>query len=490
MKNSIIFLFSFLFTTTNVFSQQRALKPNEEYILIGEKANVVLQECINTKEMVGVSAGLYKDGKIIWTGGAGYMDLKNKIATDKNMLHRIASIAKPMTAIAIMQLYEQKKLDLDDPIQNYLPYFPKKKEGTITIRHLLNHSSGIKAYKNGNEAANTNNYPTLKEAIDVFKNRKLAHKPGTDYKYTTYGYVVLGAIIESTSGMNYRDYMKKNIWEKAGMSNTDIEVFGKKYPNKSKLYRKNKEGKFIVDKNTNLSIKTPGGGLHSTVEDILKFSEATFENKLIKAASLEMMIQDAGLKKQGNGYGFGWYIYGSQNLKSSTIIGHSGAQSGTSAQLFIFLDKKIATIVLANTAGAYPQASRLADNLTGVMLRPQEYKFSIARSMMPIIEKDGITSAVEWYHEMKNSDQYVVLENDMNALGYQLFQNGQVKEAIEIFKLNVEAFPESSNVYDSLGEAYLENGNKKLAILNYEKSVALDANNKNGAAILKKLRKG
>lgn len=115
------------------------------------------------------------------------------------MLGRIASITKPMTAIAIMQRYERGMIDLDKPIQTYIKEFPRKVKGDITIRLLLKHTSGIAHYSSKWDALSFTHYPTLANALDAFKDRELDFEPGTQYRYSSYGYTVLGAIIEEVS---------------------------------------------------------------------------------------------------------------------------------------------------------------------------------------------------------------------------------------------------------------------------------------------------
>ena len=141
--------------------------------------------------VVGISAGYSIDGEIKWKTAKGFMDRDKEVLFRPNTLSRTASIAKPMTSVAIMQLVEQGKLDLDVQIQTYLPDYPVKKKGTITIRHLLNHTSGIPGYKNGKERQNQKQFDNLWDATQVFAKRKLQFEPGTEFSYTTYGYVVL-----------------------------------------------------------------------------------------------------------------------------------------------------------------------------------------------------------------------------------------------------------------------------------------------------------
>ncbi len=322
------------------------------YPLVIAKADTLLQQGISFGEVVGWTAGIYADGNILWEGGAGYLDRENDLTATPQMIHRTASIAKPMTAIAILQLVEQGKIQLDEPIQTYVPEFPKKPEGKITVRHLLTHTSGINAYKNRLDGISFKEYNSHLHAMEKFQDRDLVGEPGNVYQYTTYGYVVLGAIIEKVSGMRYEDYMKQNIWEPAGMLHTSPEKHKVEVENKSKLYKR-KKGKLKDDINTNISVKVAGGGLQTTAGDLLRFGEAVISNKLIEANTLEMMLQDPGIrpKEAGNPYGMGWFLYNTD--PDNRIIGHSGAQAGTSTQLLIMPDQGIVIACLSNTRGSY-----------------------------------------------------------------------------------------------------------------------------------------
>lgn len=271
----------------------------------------------------------------------------------------IASIAKPMTAIGIMQLVEKEKVDLDAPLQTYLSDFPEKKEGTITLRQLLQHASGIPAYAKMKEQENTQDYPDLKAAMDIFQNRELLSKPGAEFNYTSYGYVVLGRVIEEVSGMSYEAYMQKNIWDPAGMSQTGIEVYQSDHPEKTSIYHRKKAGKIKLAQETNLSDRIPGGGLYATVEDLLRFGEAVLNNKLISETSLQAMMQDSGLKKEENAYGLGWYLYG-KNPKYGEVIGHTGGQTGCSAMFMLMPEVKTVIVSLSNTSGAMQRVSNVA----------------------------------------------------------------------------------------------------------------------------------
>ena len=325
----------------------------------------LLQNAIEEKQCVGIAAGFSINGIIKWQEGAGFSDTKNNQTFDTSSLTRIASITKPMTAIAIMQLYEWGKLDLEKPVQTYLPTFPVKKEGDITIRQLLQHSSGLDGYKSDKEQENKTNYPTLTDAVSIFKDRDLISVPGKAFNYTTYGYVVLGLIIEKVSGMSYEAYLQANIWDKAGMTHTGIEYFDKKIENKSIIYHKNSKGKIKEADPTNLSDRIPGGGVYSCLTDMLKFGDAVLNNSLIKESTLKMMLEDPNLKKEGNGYGFGWYLYG-ENPKYGNVFGHNGTQTGASTFLMLLPGQQTTIAVLSNTSGAMQSVSNITIKLFDV----------------------------------------------------------------------------------------------------------------------------
>ncbi|MEL6557165.1 MAG: serine hydrolase domain-containing protein [Bacteroidota bacterium] len=303
--------------------------------------------------VAGIVGGYSIDGEVKLIINDGFSDMDQQIPFTGNTITRIASIAKPMTAVAIMQLYEKGLLKLDDPIRKYLKDYPVSQQGEITIRHLLTHTSGVKAYQSTKEMKSKKTYESLSDASAVFENRKLSFVPGTAYQYTTYGYVLLGRVIESVSGLSYNEYMEKNIWTKAAMSDTGVEIFDQTYEGKSALYKHHK-GKIQLRDQNNLSNRTPGGGIQSTFYDLIKFGNALLNNELLKRSTFEMMLEDPKIRKEGNGYGFGWFLYG-VNPECGNVIGHSGHQNGASTQLMILPEINTVIVVLANTSGTWQQ---------------------------------------------------------------------------------------------------------------------------------------
>jgi CubicO group peptidase (beta-lactamase class C family) len=344
---------------------------NSSFILndkLESKANKIINKHMNSNNFLGVTAGLYIENCGTYVSGAGFTNKSDQKRTNSNMLGRIASISKPMTAIAIMQLYEKGMIDIDKPIQNYLKEFPQKAKGDITIRHLLKHTSGISHYSSKWDALSFTQYSTLVNALDAFKDKELGFEPGTQYRYSSYGYTVLGAIIEKVSQMSYREYMRKNIWDVAGMSNTSLEEDKQKYNNKSRLYLK-VASTYIKSPNTDLSVIYSAGGVQSTAKDLLKFGEAVLNHKLIDSSTLKMMINATDELAPAIGddpYGFGWAVY--EDPKYGKIIQHGGTQPGTSSFFSIYLDQKIVSVVLSNSFGTRQNAYTLSKDIAYLAL--------------------------------------------------------------------------------------------------------------------------
>ena len=338
------------------------------------KADSLLHSLIKEGLTVGSAAAVSIDGKIIWKKAAGSMDRKGQKPFYTTTKNRTASIAKSITAVAAMQLVESSKIDLDAPIQTYLPAYPQSKLGQITTRHLLNHTSGIGGYK-GKEASTQTDYPTLTNAMEVFKDRELLFAPGSQYSYTSYGYVVLGAIIESASGMAYSAYMQEHIFTPAGMTSTGIEITGQSYEYKNEVLHRNGKGKISgVKKVNNISGRVPAGGFYSTVEDLVAFGNALLDGTLISKASMEDMFHDPKIRPidAGNPYTSGWHIYNNK-APAGRIMGHSGGQFGVSSQLMVLPELNAVVAIMANTSGSLNEVRNQSIRLISCMKLDRDY---------------------------------------------------------------------------------------------------------------------
>jgi CubicO group peptidase (beta-lactamase class C family) len=374
----ILLLLSYLFYWTfepfslNPFSEQpisfSESKNNlncNELNSFSYKADSIINSAIEKNEFLGISTGVYYENCGNWLSTAGFLNKRNQEIPNQFSKFRIASISKTMTAIAIFQLHERNILDLDIPIQNYLPEFPKKTKGDITIRQLLNHTSGISYYKSDFESVHFTHYPNSIKALDKFKNRELEFEPATSFLYSSYGYTILGAIIEKVTEKSYQNYMQENIWDKAKMNQTNIEDSNLVYENKSDNYIK-LANTFYRSPQNDLSHTYAGGGIQSTAEDMLKFGKAILNYQLISSKTTELMIQLNNPNNKEREYTNGWFNW--ITPKYGKVIEHNGKQVGCSSFFRIFFDEKVAVVALANNMNSREEVRNLSIGLSYLLL--------------------------------------------------------------------------------------------------------------------------
>ena len=180
-----------------------------------EIEKLVAQE-MSRQNLPGLSIAVAVNGELAWSAGYGLADLENFVPAKALTMYRLASVSKPITAVAVMQLSEAGKIDLDHSIRRYVPTFPAK-PWTITVRQLLGHLGGIRHYENSEEINSTRHYPDMLSPLKIFQNDPLVAEPGTRFHYSTYGYVLLGEAVESAAGQRYLDYVRSRVFVPAGM---------------------------------------------------------------------------------------------------------------------------------------------------------------------------------------------------------------------------------------------------------------------------------
>jgi serine beta-lactamase-like protein LACTB, mitochondrial len=343
-------------------AQQKSL-PAEKRAEI-EKA---VSSFMSANSVPGIGAAVVLDGEPAWSGGFGMSDLEDSAPATSSTLFRLGSISKPITATAILQLWERGKLDLDAPVQKYCPAFPQK-EWPITSRELLGHLGGIRHYnpdgKGDIPEDSARHFSSMEESLQVFAADPLVDKPGTKFHYSTYGYTLLGCVLEGASSQKYVGYVRENIFKPAGMAQTQADDFFAVIPHRTRWYHKDKSG---VVRNAGVldsSYKIPGGGLISSADDMARFEAAILADQLIKRPTRDLMW--TSLKTPDGkytGYALGWGIPEKVGVH---VVAHTGGQQGTSTAFVLVPDRRAGVVVLANLDGV--DANHLAEEILKIVL--------------------------------------------------------------------------------------------------------------------------
>jgi len=292
-------------------------------------------------------------GSIIYQAAYGQASKEYNAPVTLNTRFNLASMTKMFTGVAVAQLVEQGKLAYSDPVNIYLPQLPKKLTEGITIEHLLTHTSGLGSFwtdefHNSNHAA----YRTLEDYTKLIVNDSPQFTPGSKWAYSNTGYLLLGLIIEKISGMTYFDYVKKNVFEKAGMS-ADFYEADMPVPGLATAY--SRFNRYIND-TSKISIPvfigpvkgSPAGGAFASAIDMFKFSEALLGYKLLHQKSTSDVVTGKaayGRPEQQKKYGYG---FANQVENGKLIVFHDGAANGISTQLDIYPELGYTVIVLSN----------------------------------------------------------------------------------------------------------------------------------------------
>lgn len=314
-----------------------------------------------------LTAAIVSGDSVVWAQGFGAADVEQGTPARPETVFRVASISKPITATAIMQLVERGLVSLDDPIQKYVPSFPRKPQGEIRLRHLLTHTSGIRHYA-GNEMNNREPYATVEQALTVFKDDPLLFAPGERYSYSTYGFNLLAGVVEAVTRRSFDEYLRLNIFGPAGMSATSLERPQDLVRGRGRQYiRGLTPGSVMNAPYADLSVKWAGGGIISTVIDLARFDIALNAGRLLKPETLDLMYTSGRLNSgAATGYGLGWMV--SQD-NGRLRVAHSGGATGGTTYLLREPKSRLASVILTNLDNV-PRLGELAGQLLALAPRP------------------------------------------------------------------------------------------------------------------------
>ena len=301
----------------------------------------------------GIAVGVVSDQQLVWATGFGFADLKNKLPMTPQTRFRMASHSKMFAAIAIMQLREEGKLRLDDPVQKYLSWFIAKPagddDGVITVEQLLSHVSGLQ--REVGDHWSTNEFPTEAEIKALYSNRQAAFAPNVRWKYSNLAFAIAGLLVEQITGQKWADYVEQNMFKPLGMTSSSVD---KNVPGLTVPYgRRMPDGTREVLPFIDARGMAAATGVTSNVEDMARFVSAQFRrgprggSQIVSSGSWRELHRVRAVENNWqSGTGLGFDV---DRISDKTWIGHGGGYLGNTTQTLFNLDDKVGVIVLTNT---------------------------------------------------------------------------------------------------------------------------------------------
>jgi len=452
-----------------------------------------LAELMKTLNVPGLSVAVIEHYKIAWAKGYGVIEPGSSTPVTPRTLFLAGSISKPVAATGAMALVQQRKLSLDEDVNQKLtswkvPENEFTKSEKVTLRRLMSHTAGLTVHGFPGYDVDAP-MPTL---VQIFNGEKPANTapirvdivPGTQERYSGGGITIEQQLMTDVTGKPFPALMRELVLDKIGMNDSSYEQ-----PLPPSRAAMTAGGAYLDGKAVHgrwhIYPEMAAAGLWTTPSDLAKFaieialSEQGKSNRVLSQVTVREMLTP--VKDQA---GLGFFL----DKENPGEFGHGGSDEGFQALLMMNGDTGNGVAIMADSDNG--------NFLEDLILRrvAKEYAWNhkapenVGGQLFLINNLKGSTTALQRYDELKKAGNTAVNEQTLNTLGYRLLYSGKDEEAIEVFRKNVQEYPQSGNVYDSLGEAYAKVGQKDLAIQNYEKSLQLDPNNKNAVDRLKKLK--
>ncbi len=319
------------------------------YTEVVEQARALVRADIAERGYPGIAIAVSVDGETVWSEGFGYASLEHRVPMLPSVKFRVGSISKSMTAAAAATLVEDGRLDLDAPIQQYVPSFPEKAH-PITTRQLGGHLGGIRHYK-GNENFIRDPYPTVLDALTIFQDDPLLHEPDTKFTYTSHGFNLISAVVEGAAKHPFLDYMREAVFRPLGMRETVADFVTPIIHGRTSYYVRDADDHVVNAPFVNNSYKWAGGGFLSTTEDVLRFANAHLDNHYLSESSRKLLFTEQRTRDgEGVGYGFGWFIR--ERDDGRRLLSHAGGSVGGTSLMVMEPDTRVVVVGLINLTGA------------------------------------------------------------------------------------------------------------------------------------------
>jgi len=322
-------------------------------------ARRLLDSLMAAGSIPGLSVAVGRGSEILWSQGLGYADLTHGVMVTPLTKFRVGSVSKPISAAALGHLIEAGALDLDAPVQDYVPTFPEKR-WPVTTRQAAGHLAGIRHYR-GMENFSAVRYRSVVAGLVVFEDDSLQSEPGVEYSYSSYGWNLVSAVVEGASGAPFLSYMDSVVFRPLGMRHTTADHTDSIVAHRTRFYVRGADGRVLNAPYVDNSYKWAGGGFLSTPEDLLRFAAAHARPGYLQRETLELLFAPQRLRSgETTGYGIGWRRY--SDARGERVVGHSGGSVGGTTILTLNRDTGLIVAVVANLSNA-PVGPALAARL-------------------------------------------------------------------------------------------------------------------------------
>lgn len=364
-----------------------------------DAAQVLAAAVVEEANLPGLSIAVGIDGAVVWSEGFGYADLELRVPLTPLTRFRIGSVSKPFTATAVGLLYEEGKLDLDAPVQRYVPGFPEKR-WPVTTRQLGGHIAGIRHYRD-DEFLSSRHYDGVLEGLRIFADDPLLFRPGTDYSYSSYGWNLISAVVQMASGEEFLPFMMQRVFRPLGMRHTVPDQVTRVIPQRSSYYEHDSDGRIVNAPFVDNSYKWAGGGFLSTPEDLIRFGFGYIRDPLLKPATVELLFTPQHLESgETTGYGIGWRT--TEDWSGRRAVGHTGGSVGGTTAFWTYPGQQMVIAAVSNLSDA-PGLTRVVFALGELFIPPAEPAAAIREDIAglysfetaPAAEEKAMTATLE-----------------------------------------------------------------------------------------------
>ncbi len=313
-----------------------------------DRARDLVREWVAEDNLAGASVAVGVDGDVVWAEGFGWADLEQHVPVTELTRFRIGSVSKPLSSVAVGLLYERGRIDLDAPVQTYVPTFPKKK-WPISTRQLMGHIAGIRHYR-GAEFLSSRHYDGVLDGLAIFADDSLLFRPGTEYSYSSYGWNLVSAVVEKAAGVPFLDFMRREVIAPLGLRHTVAEYMVDIIPDRVRYYEHDDEGRLVNAPYVDNSYKWAGGGFVSTPSDLVRFGFGMLDGGVLQKKTVDLLWTPLHLESgKSTEYGLGWNV---NEVDGHRVISHGGGSVGGTTAFMILPEQRVVVAITTNLTGA------------------------------------------------------------------------------------------------------------------------------------------